>query len=39
MFITFIAQRQLCWAWITVIAAIAILLVQITDAFLNREFE
>ena len=39
MFIIFIVQRQLCWAWITVIATIAILLVQITDIFLNREFE
>ena len=39
MFIIFIVQRPLCRAWLTAIAAVAILLIQIADAFLNREFE
>jgi hypothetical protein len=39
MFINLIVQWQLFWAWMTIIIASAILLVQITDSFLNREFE
>jgi len=39
MFVTLVVQWQLFWAWITIIATAAILLVQITDIFLNREFE
>ncbi|MFA6186285.1 MAG: hypothetical protein WC770_03605 [Phycisphaerae bacterium] len=39
MFITLAVQWQLFWAWITIAVATAILLVQIIDTFLNREFE
>ncbi|MHB0946277.1 MAG: hypothetical protein ACYC3B_03810 [Sedimentisphaerales bacterium] len=39
MFMTAALQWHLYWSWITIIVAAAILLVQITDVFLNREFE
>jgi ABC-type transport system involved in multi-copper enzyme maturation permease subunit len=39
MFVTLVVQWHLLWAWITIAAAAAILLVQIIDTFLNREFE
>jgi ABC-type transport system involved in multi-copper enzyme maturation permease subunit len=39
MFVTLMVQWQPFWGWITIIIAAAILLVQIIDTFLNREFE
>jgi ABC-type transport system involved in multi-copper enzyme maturation permease subunit len=38
MFITLMFQWQLKWAWITIFVSAVILLIQITDIFLNREF-
>ena len=39
MFITLIMQWQLFWGWMAIAIATVILLVQIIDTFLNREFE
>ena len=39
MFVTLVVQWKLVWAWMTIIAAAVILLIQIIDTFLNREFE
>jgi hypothetical protein len=39
VFVALMVQWQLFWSWIAIIAAAAILLIQITNIFLNREFE
>lgn len=39
MFITLTQQWQLGWAWLVMSVSGIILLIQITDVFLNREFE
>ncbi|MEN6387095.1 MAG: hypothetical protein ABFD79_18090, partial [Phycisphaerales bacterium] len=39
MFVSLLMQWQIWLGWLTLICASAILLIQITDNFLNREFE
>ncbi len=39
VFATLTAQWQFGWAWFTIIVSVIILLIQIIDVFLNREFE
>jgi hypothetical protein len=39
MLITLMMQWQLGWAWLAIIVSVIILLTQIVDVFLNREFE